>query len=373
MLADLTLDGRQRQVIMHAPKNGFFYVLDRATGELLSARNFVPNTWASHVDLKTGRPAINPASMVEVEPRLVTPNAAHNWNPMSYSPLTGLVYIPVQEQWMVVSRLPDGQFQFRLGRTTLGAGVGNYPELRRQLNTMVQTSDEGYMLAWDPVLQRERFRVAAPFHFGGGTLVTAGNLLVQGTMNRTLAVYRADNGAKLWESPTTSVPVAGPITYSVRGRQYIAVNAGWNNAIVHGLNSGPEPFSAGPAKLVVYALDARGTKLPPAPPADSIAPPPTALQAADRVAAGATVFAQYCAACHGQNANGTGPKDLRFLKPDSHKDFNDIVLGGKFRDRGMVPFNGVLTAEQVESVHSYVISRGQEDWQPVFVAPPPRR
>ncbi|MEO8307668.1 MAG: PQQ-dependent dehydrogenase, methanol/ethanol family [Pseudomonadota bacterium] len=373
ILADLKLNGRDRQVIMHAPKDGFFYVLDRATGELLSAQNFVPNTWASHVDLKTGRPAINPEAMVQVEPRLITPNAAHNWNPMSYSPLTGLVYIPIQEQWIVISRVPDGQFQFRLGRTTIGAGNGNFPELRREFNQKVNTGDKGYTLAWDPITQKERFRIDQPFHFSGGTMVTAGNLLVQGTMNRTLAIYRADNGEKLWESPTVSVPVAGPITYSVKGRQYIAVNAGWNNAVVHGLNSGPEPFSVGPAKLVVYALDAKGVTLPAAPAPESIAPPPSAPQAADKVAAGGAVFAQFCATCHGQSAIGSGSKDLRFIKPQSHSDFNDIVLGGKFKDKGMVPFNGVLTQDQVDAVHAYVISRGQEDWQPVFGPPPPRR
>jgi quinohemoprotein ethanol dehydrogenase len=142
---------------------------------------------------------------------------------------------------------------------------------------------------------------------------------------------------------------------------------------VHGLNSGPEPFSVGPAKLVVYALDAKGVQLPPPPPPESITPPPATPQAADKVAAGATVFAQFCAACHGQSAIGSGPKDLRFIKPQSHTDFNDIVLGGKFKDKGMVPFNGVLTQEQVDAVHAYVISRGQEDWQPVFGPPPPRR
>jgi quinohemoprotein ethanol dehydrogenase len=372
ILAELKIDGRDRQVIMHAPKDGFFYVLDRATGELLSAQNFVPNTWASHVDLKTGRPAVNPEAMVSVEPRLITPNAAHNWNPMSFSPLTGLVYIPVQEQWMVISRIEDGKFQFRLGRTTIGSGNAN-PDLRRQFNQRVNTEDKGYTLAWDPVAQKERWRIVSPFHFQGGNLVTAGNLLVQGTMMRTLAIYRADTGAKLWESPTVSVPVAGPISYSVKGKQYIAVNAGWNNAIVHGLNAGPEPFSVGPAKLVVYALDAKGVKLPPAPAPEAVSPPPAAAQPADKVAAGGAVFAQFCSTCHGQSAIGAGAKDLRFIKPQSHTDFNEIVLGGKFKDKGMAPFNGVLTQEQVDAVHSYVISRGQEDWQPIFVPQPPRR
>ena len=370
MLADLKIGGRLRQVIMHAPKDGFFYVLDRATGELISAKNFVPNTWASHVDLKTGRPAINPESFVKEKPHLMTPSAAHNWNPMSYSPLTGLVYIPTLEQWMIVSHLPKDQFKFVLGKTTLGAAVGNYPELRKEMNEKVMKGDKGYMLAWDPVKQKEAFRIPSELPFGGGTMVTAGNLLVQGTMDKSIAIYRADNGKKLWESVVHSVPVAGPISYSVNGKQYIAVNAGWNSAIVHGL---PNPFTMASARLVVYALDAKGVELPPAPPPESLSPPPTAQQPDDKVAAGALLFSANCAICHGQNAMGSGPRDLRFLNPQIHTDFNDIVLGGKFKDRGMAPFNGVLTPEQVDSIHAYVIRRGQEDWQPVFLPPPTKR
>ncbi len=374
ILADLKLDGQDRKVIMHAPKNGFFYVLDRLTGELLSAKNFTPNNWASHVDLKTGRPAIYPEARVTVEPRLIKPANAHNWNPLSYSPLTGLVYIPVQETWMVVSRVPDGQFQFR-------PGPHHHWRRHRQLPRAaprVQPEGEHRRPGLHAGLGSDQAGRAlphrdSPYEFQGGLLTTAGNLLVQGTMNSTLAIYKADTGEKLWESPTTSVPVAGPITYSVRGTQYIAVNAGWNNAIVHGLNAGEKPFSTGPAKLVVFKLGAKGVQLPPAPPPESISPPPAAAQPADKVAAGAAVFAQFCSACHGQNANGSGTRDLRFMKPDTHAAFNDIVLGGKYKDKGMVPFTGVLTPEQVDAVHSFVIARGQEDWQPVFVAPPPRR
>jgi quinohemoprotein ethanol dehydrogenase len=204
-------------------------------------------------------------------------------------------------------------------------------------------------------------------------MVTAGNLLVQGTMDRTLAVFRADDGTKLWESDVQSVPVAGPITYTVNGKQYIAVNAGWNNAIVHGLNQGKKPFTVGPARLVVFALDAKGVKLPPAPPAEAITPPPSAPQPADKVREGATLFAANCAGCHGQNAVGSGPKDLRYLPAQAHTDFNDIVLNGKYKEKGMAAFKDVLNQGQVEAIHSYVISRGQEDWQPVFLPQPPRR
>jgi quinohemoprotein ethanol dehydrogenase len=372
MLADLKIDGQARQVIMHAPKNGFFYVLDRATGQLLSAKNFVPNTWASHIDMKTGRPAVNPEALVQEKPFLMTPTTAHNWNPMSYSPLTGLVYIPALEQWMVISRLPQDEFKFVLGRSTLGAAVSNYPELRKQMSEAVQSRDKGYLLAWDPVKQQEAFRIPSDPPTNGGTLVTAGNLLVQGTIHKTLAIYRADNGKKLWEQPVQSVPVAGPISYSVRGKQYIAVNAGWNNAILHGLNNGPTPFSVAPAKLVVFALDAKGVTLPPAPPPEAITPPPTAHQPEDEVREGAALFSANCAICHGQNAVGVGPRDLRYLNAQAHADFKAIVLDGKFKDRGMAPFAGVLTPDQVEAIHAFVISRGQEDWQPVFL-PPPRK
>jgi quinohemoprotein ethanol dehydrogenase len=371
ILADLKIDGKVRQVIMHAPKDGFFYVLDRKTGKLISAKNFVPNTWASHIDLKTGRPAVYPDAYVQVKPHLITPSpgGGHSWNPMSYSPLTGLVYIPTLEQWMIVSRLEDGKFKFVLGQTTLGAGVNNYQELRKELNAEANKRDKGYTLAWDPVHQQEVFRIPYPHPINGGILTTAGNLLVQGTINRTLAIYRADNGKKLWEMPVGSVPVAGPMTYEAGGKQFIAVNAGWNSAIVHGLHDDPEhPFSVGPANLVVFALDAKGVTLPPAPAAESLPEPPAEQQSPEQVQAGAALYAAQCAVCHGQNAVG-GVKDLRYLTPEKHAEFLDIVLGGKLKKEGMESFADRLTPEQAKSIHAYLISRAQEDWQPDFMHP----
>jgi quinohemoprotein ethanol dehydrogenase len=370
ILADLKIEGKTRQVIMHAPKDGFFYVLDRRSGKLISANNFVPNTWASHVDLKTGRPAINRQAYLTEKPYLLTPSygGGHSWNPMSYSPLTGLVYIPTMEQWAVESRVAEGQYTFKLGQSTLAAGVSNYPELRKQLNAEAEKRDKGYMLAWDPVHQKEAFRIPYPHPANGGILTTAGNLLVEGTIKRTLAIYRADNGEKLWEQPTGSVPVAGPMSYEVNGVQYIAVNAGWNSAIVHGLHNDPEPFSVGPANLVVYALDAKGVTLPPAPPVASLPDPPSEPQKPELVKEGAVLYSQQCAVCHGQNAAG-GVKDLRFLTPERHAEFKDIVLGGKLKAQGMIPFADRLNEAQVEAIHAYVIQRAQDDWQPDFMKP----
>jgi quinohemoprotein ethanol dehydrogenase len=370
MLADLKINGRTRQVVMHAPKDGFFYVLDRGTGKLISAKNYVPNTWASGIDLKTGKPQINADAYVAEKPHLMTPSygGGHSWNPMSYSPLTGLVYIPTMEQWMVQSRLPEGKYNFVLGQSTLAAGVGNYADLRKELNALADSRDKGYMLAWDPVRQKEAFRIPYPHPANGGTMATAGNLLVEGTINKTLAVYRADNGKKLWEMPVESVPVSGPVTYEVDGRQYIAVNAGWNSAIVHQLGTDAEPFSVGSAHLVVFALDASGKQLPPAPPAGSIPAPPSDAQAAAQVESGEALYSAHCAICHGQNAVG-GVKDLRHLTPERHAQFEDIVLGGLLKSGGMESFRDKLSAAQSADIHAFLISRAQEDWQPDFMHP----
>jgi len=369
ILADLTIGGAKRQVIMHAPKDGFFYVLDRRTGKLISARNYVPNTWASGVDLKTGRPRINADALLDVKPHLMTPSygGGHNWNPMSFSPLTGLVYIPAMEQWMVESRLPDGDFKFVLGRSTLGAGINNYSELRRELNAQAETRDKGYLLAWDPVRQREVFRIPYPHPGNGGTLVTAGNLLIEGTIQKTLAIYRATDGKKLWDLPVGTVPVSGPMTYALGDTQYIAFNAGWNSAIVHQLDE-PEPFSVGPARLIVLALDAKGVTLPPAPPSTTLPAPPSVQQPRDQVLQGGELYAQNCATCHGVNAAG-GVKDLRHLTAESHAQFLDLVLGGARKEKGMPSFKDVLTPEQAQAIHAYVINRAQEDWQPSFLPP----
>ena len=366
ILADIKIGGKPRKVIMHAPKDGFFYVVDRTNGKLLSANNYMPNTWASRVDMKTGRPVINADSYPQVEPHLITPGygGGHSWNPMSFSPKTGLVYLPVLEGYAVESVLPDGEFKFKLGRTTLGAGYSNDPDLRKRLNQEAADREKGYLLAWNPATQKEAFRIPYPHAGNGGTMTTAGNLLFEGTINKTFAAYRADNGKKLWEIPVGSVPVSGPITYTVNGRQYVAVNAGWNSAIVSKLtNPDGSPFSYAPARLLVFALDAKGVTLPPAPPSGEIPPPPTTQIDPAVRAQGEELYGRNCQTCHGPDARG-GVKDLRHLSPQTHAEFLDIVLGGKRASLGMPNFGDRLSKEQAEAIHSYLIARAQEDWQP---------
>ena len=363
VLADLEIGGKTRQVIMHAPKNGFFYVIDRATGELISAETYTSvNTWASHIDMATGRPVLVPGAHNTTTPHLMSPSwmAAHTWHPMSYSPLTGLVYFSAQEQGAIYARAEDGQYRYVKGRSNSGQQFGNQPELRNQLQAEAVASEKGYLLAWNPVTQSEAWRVDYGLPGSGGVLATAGNLLIQGTINKTLAIYRADTGEKLWEMNIDQAPVAGPITYMIDGEQYIAINAGWGGSPVYNLNRNG-PFRTATAKLLVFKLDATDVSLPPMPPPSAIPPPPRLTASEATVTRGRELYSQTCVRCHGEDAIG-GVKDLRFMTPEAHARFDDVVLKGILRERGMESFADVLTPEDSEAIHQYLIARANEDY-----------
>jgi quinohemoprotein ethanol dehydrogenase len=360
VLADLKIDGKLRKVAMQAPKNGFFYVVDRTNGKLISAKSYVSvNTWASGIDAN-GRPILMPGAHNTTTPHIMSPSwlAAHTWHPMSYSPKTGLVYLSAQEQGSIYARAEDGQYKYTPGpgRTNSGQAYGTQPELRAKLQAQINATEKGYLLAWDPKTQTEKWRVPYPHPGSGGVLSTAGNLLIQGTINKTLAIYRADTGAKLWEMDIDQAPVAGPIAYSIDGVQYIAINAGWGGSPVYNLG----PFQTSTAKLLVFRLGGTA-KLPPPPPKASIPRPPPLRAPEAQVARGRELFGANCSKCHGENAIG-GVKDLRFMSAETHAQFADIVLRGIRADKGMASFAGQLSAEDVEAIHAYLIARGNEDY-----------
>jgi quinohemoprotein ethanol dehydrogenase len=364
VLADLTIDGQPRKVLMQAPKNGFFYVLDRTDGKLISAKSYVPNLWASEIDLTTGRPKVNPAAYVTETPELMTPTwmAAHTWHPMAYSPLTGLVYFSAQEQWAVQARVSEEDFRFVPFRSNSGLSYTSQPERRRELQAIADSREKGYLLAWDPVKQEEAFRVPYPYPGSGGVLATAGNILVEGTINRTLAVYRATDGAKLWEMPTQTVAIAGPMTYEIDGVQYIAVNVGWGGSPVAGLAAENPPVRFGPARLLVFKLDAKGVELPPMPPPSEVPRPPPLRASEAQIIQGRRLFGETCSRCHGENAIG-GLKDLRFMTPEARAEFNAVVLEGTRKDKGMVGFSDILSSDDVAAIEAYLIARANEDYQ----------
>jgi alcohol dehydrogenase (cytochrome c)/quinohemoprotein ethanol dehydrogenase len=354
ILADLTIDGKPRKVVMQANKNGFFYVLDRRDGKLISATNFVPVSWASGVDPKTGRPIENPGIRYDEtgKPANMMPGAlgGHSWQPMAYNPKTGLVYIPAQEvglEFTPVEGLPISPLGWNVA-----VAITNTP------------GTKGYLIAWDPVRGKEVWRAAYQGPWNGGTLTTAGNLVVQGDASGSFNAYRADTGEKLWSTPAQSAVMAGPITYEVNGEQYIAVMSGWGGAFP--LFQGKEAAKSGNLRNVsrVLAFKVGGTAtlpdLPPQPPL--VLNPPPATAPAATVAKGTGLYVQYCSVCHGENAIGGGVvPDLRASSFLGNDFFYEIVLNGAMKDAGMAAFKSVLGKDDVTAIRAYLIKRANED------------
>jgi len=354
ILAELEIEGRRRRVLMQAPKNGFFYVLDRATGELISAEPYVPVTWAERVDTATGRPVEAPSARYGSERVTVlqpSPVGGHNWQPMSFHPGTGLVYIPALE--MPFAFRDDPGFAFRPGRYNTGI------DPQAGAMSMVESRVVGALVAWDPVRQREVWRVEHAHVVNGGTLATAGNLVFQGTGRARFAAYRASDGERLFEAPTGTGVVAPPITYRVDGEQYVAVLAGLGGGLA--LASGdppPETLATGNAGRVL-AWKLGGSLLllevawrpPPVPAIDAHVDP-------QRVARGERHYFRYCASCHGPAAIGGGTlPDLRRAAPAVYEDLERIVLSGSRLARGMPGFGDFMGSEDVADLRTYLLSR----------------
>jgi quinohemoprotein ethanol dehydrogenase len=360
--ADLTIDGKPRKVLMQAPKNGFFYVIDRTNGQFISAKNHVPVTWTNGIDPVTGRPTMNPEAHYGTDPVLVAPGpgGAHNWFPMAFSPETGLAYFPQYEHWFVYALDPNFKPQPFRSNGGWGGYSGEALKKRQELQKLVEAREKTALIAWDPVKQEIRWRVPLPRHGNGGVLATAGNLVFEGTTRQTFAAFRATDGAQLWEMPVQSAPVSGPISYEIKGEQYIAVNAGWGGGAAQVERGAGTAMNRASARLLVFKLGGR-KKLPPLPPAAPIPDPPPLRATEATVQKGAEIYARTCAGCHGQLVVG-GVKDLRQMTRETHAQFNDIVLKGTLTQKGMASFANLLSPEDTEAVHAYVISRALEDW-----------
>ncbi len=353
ILADLTINGRARKVLMQAPKNGFFYVLDRATGELLSAEAYGTVTWAKGVDKQTGRPIENPGVRYPEAPsqQMPGPLGAHNWMPMSFNPQTGLVYIPAQENGFVYIR--DQRFQYRPGLWNVGLDWTPFVALPPAQPT-------GHLLAWDPVAQKERWRVPYQVMWNGGTLTTAGNLVFQGTGDGRFIAYSADKGAKLWEVNVGTGVIATPMTYELGGVQYVSIMAGWGGAFA--LTGGYSPAPVVPGRLLTFALNGKGTLAKTAPPAMPQVAPIEFTASKETIALGAGLFAQHCSVCHGLTAVGGGGvlPDLKLSAPGTFGKYQAIVRDGAFVEAGMPAFKQALSVEQVEAIRAYVLSQRNE-------------
>jgi alcohol dehydrogenase (cytochrome c)/quinohemoprotein ethanol dehydrogenase len=366
MLADLDIAGKKRQVIMQAPKNGFFYVLDRTNGEFISGGAYSFMTWASGLDDK-GRPKANREARYDQsgKPTAVVPGpgGAHSWQPMSYSPLTGLVYFPVMEAGFMFIPAKDLK-PSRIGwNTGVDFNAGSLPPDPKVLEGIKQQL-KGHLVAWDPVAQKEVWRAQFDHPWNGGTLATAGNLVFAGNSMGEIAAYRAKDGQKLWSSPTQAGVLAPPISYEIEGEQYVAVEVGWGGAF--GLAAGELARDAHLAsnipRVLVYKIG--GTAKLPDPPAPvhvNVEPP---AEIGDEAAwtAGKAVFHRYCSVCHGDSAVSGGViPDLRLsvITRDAGA-WDKVVRGGERTPRGMVSFATEVSSEDSEKVRAYVIHRAHE-------------
>jgi len=340
ILTELEIDDVQRKVLLQAPKNGFFYVLDRATGELLSAEPYVTVTWASHIDMVSGRPVETGQGDYSEQRQLVFPSTlgGHNWHPMAYSPETGLVYIPAREA--------SGYFHpTKLNWFELGS-----EEAARQTGQPTPKI-AGQLLAWDPVTQQAAWRVHQPGLYNGGVLATAGNLVLHGDGDGFLYAHAADTGEERLKLELGTGVIAPPITYSLDGVQYVALLAGYN-----GIEDDSTPVHRyrNDGRLLVFKLDGRPVPLPKQRPPPQPFPPPADLAAIPgEISHGEGLYLRWCVGCHGIEGTTRGP-DLRRMTLGTRGVFHEIVMDGLYAPKGMAGFDDVLSQDDSLAILAFL-------------------
>lgn len=366
ILADLEIDGRPRKVLMQAPKNGFFYVLDRTNGKFISGNAYAPVNWAKGLDAD-GRPIENPEARYDKtgKPFISTPGAAgaHSWHPMAFDPNNRLVYIPAQ--FAAYPYFPEKDWKpqavgFNVG---LDSSAGAMPAIK-EAREAAKAATTGAVVAWDPVEKKERWRIPFAGPWNGGLLATAGGLLFQGNAKGTFAAYSAKDGKELWSFPAQTGVVAAPVTFKAGNDQYVAVLAGWGG--VWPLATGVLADKSGPvrniSRLLVFKLGGKG-KLPDAPPFEERPlDPPAPVGTPATIAQGSYLYGKYCTVCHGDAAIGGLLPDLRHsaMNTDAAA-WQTVVHDGALVDNGMIGWGKYMTKEQIESIRHYVIKRANED------------
>ena len=362
-----------RHVVMQASKNGVFYVLDAATGEFLAAKPFSPVNWASGWDPETGRPEIVPEARYDVENhswnQAPGPAGAHAWQGMSYSPETGLVYIPATETYGVFAQ--DEDYEMNPGGFNLGVAFGFGPDAD-PVNPEDGSGTVGRLVAWDPIAMEEAWRSADfPTQGGGvqmtgGAASTAGNLVFHGNLgNQEFAAYRATDGEKLWTFDAKTAVMASPITYEMDGEQYVAVAVG-----------GPAQggyYAPNGARLLVFKRGGE-TELPDIPAFEQRPFVEEAqFAAADVVEHGGDVFLNNCSLCHGQGAaaRSTFPDLRRSPALTDQTLFDAVVLDGVLSANGMASFADRLDASDTEAVRAYLIGQAEQARNNPFPFGPP--
>ena len=364
ILADLEIAGETRKVLMQAPKNGFFYVVDRTNGKLISAEKYIPATWATGVDLATGRPIEAPNARFTVGPHVLLPGpfGGHNWHPMSFNPETGLVYFSAQELPMLYTT--DENFRFIPGQFNTGVdwGAADFPTDLAEIEAILALV-RGQLVAWDPAEQREVWRYQQAGPWNGGTLSTSGNLVFQGNVIGEFVAYSADGGARLWSFPTQTGITAGPVSWEMDNEQYVSVAVGWGTLIAAGGGPGVEALQMkNRSRVLTFKLGGEA-ELPPLsqPVPRGLPEPPEQVADADTIARGHYLYMTRCSMCHGLSVTSGGLiSDLRYANDQVFERWNQIVVEGSLATAGMPSFKGILTPDEALAIKAFVIERAHD-------------
>ena len=372
-LADMEIDGEKKKVLLQAPKNGFFYVIDRSNGKVLRAHPFAAVTWATHVDLETGRPVENPEVDYSENGSFVLPGplGAHNWQAMSVDLDAGLVYIPAQENAFFYAidenYKKTGIYKRNPGRWNMGIEMSSLAQnVLSNLESMPEPG--GFLKAFDPLTGETKWSVPIPHYWNGGVLGTAGGLVFQGDALGMFSAYDKETGERLWEFNTYTSMLAPPITFEIDGEQYVSILTGSGGGDLFGGEPLP-PIEIQASltynnfgRLLVFKLG--GQKELPIPDVRDKTIPEQVLADAsnDQIRNGESNYNQYCAVCHGFVVKSAGGlPDLRKMTTGTHDLFNKIVLEGILGSNGMAGFADVLSEDDVDNIHHYVRARAHED------------
>ncbi len=359
ILADLTIKGQQRKVLMQAPKNGFFYVLDRTNGKFISGDPFVYTNWAKGIDSITGRPIENEGVHYETVNTDISPNynGGHNWQPMAFNRQLGLVYIPARENASNYGR----DTSWKYNQTGFGTGngwnlsIGTDPTKPMRYDTATKKFPRGMLIAWDPVQHKERWRVPQSADWNGGILATASDLVFQGTAEGTFICYDGSNGKILWQMDLGGGIIAAPVTYMLDGKQYISIAAGWGGG--YGMKRKFTHLQSG--KVFTFVLNGKAAM--PAFKTDIVKQKiSSSLQATPaELSAGETLYWKYCGTCHVVNEGGGGlAPDLAYSAIAGAKEsFLAIVHKGGYLPLGMPKFGDRLSETEVENIRKYILTK----------------
>jgi len=356
VVTEMQIRGKNRRVVMQAPKNGFYYVLDAYTGELLSAEPIAKVNWAKKIDLKTGRPVFSeegayfnrPNEHVEVWPGMV---GAHNWHAMSYSPQTTLTYITSNE-------LPS-IFEAVGGAWGVRADLQGYADGEVPAVT-------GVLQAWDPLAGEVKWKVPLQLPYNGGVLSTAGNLVFLGTAGGDFSAYAADSGEPLWTVKTGTAIQSAPVTFTVEGEQYVVIPAGWGGGTrLYSTTLSATMDARGPSRLLAFKLNGKSELTVPQVTEQMLSRPPEETASEAVISRGEDLWVDNtCEICHGLKAEGMGRRelggsvpDLRYMTDEVRRDYTGIVLGGLRQDKGMPGFHEWMGMEDAQAIYAFFLNR----------------